>query len=42
VIGRPEEIGEIVRFLAEMKGAFQTGAIIKFAGGWPVAPQRPV
>ena len=41
-LGRPEEIGEIIAFLSEMKGSFQTGAIIKFSGGWPAAPKRPV
>ncbi|MCG8616355.1 MAG: SDR family oxidoreductase [Desulfobacterales bacterium] len=41
-LGQPEEIGETIRYLAEMKGAFHTGTIIKFAGGWPAAPVRPV
>lgn len=27
---------------AGMKGSFHVGTIIKFAGGWPAAPQRPV
>jgi 3-oxoacyl-[acyl-carrier protein] reductase len=40
-LGRPEEIGELVKYLAEMKGSFHTGTIIKFAGGWPAAPVRP-
>ncbi len=25
-----------------MMGAFHTGTIIKFAGGWPAAPIRPI
>jgi NAD(P)-dependent dehydrogenase (short-subunit alcohol dehydrogenase family) len=41
-LGRPEEIGELVSYLANMKGSFHTGTIIKFAGGWPAAPRRPV
>ena len=41
-LGEPEEIGELVSYLANMKGSFHTGTIIKFAGGWPAAPQRPV
>lgn len=41
-LGDPEEIGELVNYLANMKGSFHTGTIIKFAGGWPAAPKRPV
>jgi NAD(P)-dependent dehydrogenase (short-subunit alcohol dehydrogenase family) len=41
-LGKPEEIGELVSYLANMKGSFHTGTIIKFAGGWPAAPRRPV
>ena len=41
-LGEPEEIGELVIYLANMKGSFHTGTIIKFAGGWPAAPKRPV
>ena len=41
-LGEPEEIGELVSYLANMKGSFHTGTIIKFAGGWPAAPQRPI
>ena len=41
-LGEPEEIGELVNYLAGMKGSFHTGTIIKFAGGWPAAPRRPV
>ena len=41
-LGEPEEIGELISYLANMKGSFHTGTIIKFAGGWPAAPQRPI
>ena len=41
-LGEPEEIGELIRYLANMKGSFHTGTIIKFAGGWPAAPRRPI
>lgn len=41
-LGEPEEIGELVTYLANMKGSFHTGTIIKFAGGWPAAPKRPI
>lgn len=40
-LGKPEEMGELVSYLANMKGSFHTGTIIKFAGGWPAAPPRP-
>jgi NAD(P)-dependent dehydrogenase (short-subunit alcohol dehydrogenase family) len=40
-LARPEEIGELVRYLATNTGSFMTGAIIDFSGGWPVAPRRP-
>ncbi|MEM9301338.1 MAG: SDR family oxidoreductase [Pseudomonadota bacterium] len=41
-LGEPREIGELVSYLAGMEGSFHTGTVIKFAGGWPAAPQRPV
>ena len=41
-LGEPEEIGELVKYLANMKGSFHTGTVIKFAGGWPVSPERPI
>ena len=41
-LGEPEEIGELINYLADMKGSFHTGTIIKFAGGWPAAPKRPI
>ena len=37
----PEEIGELIRYLATMQGTFMTGSIIDFSGGWPVATQPP-
>ena len=40
-LGEPDEIGELVSYLANMKGSFHTGTILKFAGGWPAAPERP-
>lgn len=40
-LGRPEEIGELVSYLAGMRGSFHTGSVIPFAGGWPAAPRRP-
>ena len=40
-LARPEEIGEIIHYLATMEGTFLTGAIIDFSGGWPVALPPP-
>lgn len=40
-LGRPEEIGEVITFLATTRARFLTGAVIDFAGGWPAAPSRP-
>jgi 3-oxoacyl-[acyl-carrier protein] reductase len=40
-LGQPEEIGELIQFLAKTEARFLTGAIIDFAGGWPVSPRRP-
>jgi 3-oxoacyl-[acyl-carrier protein] reductase len=40
-LARPEEIGELIRYLATASGTFMTGAIIDFSGGWPAAPTRP-
>jgi NAD(P)-dependent dehydrogenase (short-subunit alcohol dehydrogenase family) len=37
-LGRQEEIGEVIAFLATNQASFLTGAIVDFAGGWPVAP----
>ena len=41
-LGEPDEIGELIKYLANMEGSFHTGTIIKFAGGWPAAPKRPI
>jgi NAD(P)-dependent dehydrogenase (short-subunit alcohol dehydrogenase family) len=40
-LGRPEEIGEVIRFLATTNARFLTGAIVDFAGAWPAAAPRP-
>jgi NAD(P)-dependent dehydrogenase (short-subunit alcohol dehydrogenase family) len=40
-LARPEEIGELIHYLATMQGSFMTGAIIDFSGGWPVAVPLP-
>ena len=41
-LGDPEEIGEVIVFLATVRTRFLTGAIVDFSGGWPTAPARPV
>lgn len=35
-LGRPEEIGALIAFLASGKADFITGEIINFTGGWPL------
>jgi 3-oxoacyl-[acyl-carrier protein] reductase len=40
-LGRPEEIGELIRFLATCESTFLTGANIDFSGGWPAGVPRP-
>ncbi|MCF8159244.1 MAG: SDR family oxidoreductase [Polaromonas sp.] len=40
-LARPEEIGELIHYLATMQGSFMTGAIIDFSGGWPVGMPPP-
>lgn len=40
-LAEPAEIGELVAYLATMKGSFLTGAVIDFSGGWPVALAPP-
>ena len=40
-LAEPEEIGELIHYLATMQGTFMTGAIIDFSGGWPVALPLP-
>jgi NAD(P)-dependent dehydrogenase (short-subunit alcohol dehydrogenase family) len=34
-LGRPEEIGELIGFLASGRSPFVTGQVIDFTGGWP-------
>jgi NAD(P)-dependent dehydrogenase (short-subunit alcohol dehydrogenase family) len=34
-LGRPEEIGELIGFLASGRAPFVTGQVIDFTGGWP-------
>ncbi len=34
-LGKPEEIGELIAFLASGKSQFLTGQVIDFTGGWP-------
>jgi NAD(P)-dependent dehydrogenase (short-subunit alcohol dehydrogenase family) len=34
-LGQPQEIGELVAFLASGRSAFVTGQTIDFSGGWP-------
>lgn len=40
-LGRPDEIGELVGFLASTQARFLTGAVIDFNGGWPFSAVRP-
>jgi 3-oxoacyl-[acyl-carrier protein] reductase len=40
-LARPDEIGEVILFLATTKARFLTGAIIDFSGGWPATAVRP-
>jgi NAD(P)-dependent dehydrogenase (short-subunit alcohol dehydrogenase family) len=40
-LAEPEEIGELIHYLATMQGTFMTGAIIDFSGGWPVSVPPP-
>ena len=34
-LGRPEEIGELIGFMASGKSQFVSGQVIDFTGGWP-------
>ena len=34
-LGRPQEVGELIAFLASGKSPFTTGQVIHFTGGWP-------
>jgi 3-oxoacyl-[acyl-carrier protein] reductase len=40
-LGRPEEMAELVRFLATTDARFMTGSTLDFTGGWPVSPLPP-
>ncbi len=40
-LGEPEEIGELICFLASTASRFLTGAIVDFSGGWPATKTRP-
>lgn len=40
-LGRPEELGELVAFLASGKCDFVSGQVIPFSGGWPGMPPWP-
>jgi len=34
-LGEPEEVGELIAFLASGRSSFVTGQVIQFTGGWP-------
>lgn len=34
-LGEPEEVGELIAFLASGRSPFTTGQVIDFTGGWP-------
>ena len=34
-LGQPQEVGELIAFLASGKSPFTTGQVIHFTGGWP-------
>jgi len=34
-LGEPEEVGELVAFLASGRSQFTTGQVVYFSGGWP-------
>lgn len=40
-LGRADEMGELITFLASAESRFLTGSIIDFAGGWPAGKIRP-
>jgi 3-oxoacyl-[acyl-carrier protein] reductase len=40
-LGRPDEIGDLILFLARTESRFLTGSVIDFSGGWPAAKPRP-
>ncbi len=41
-LGAPDEMSELVVFLAGARSRFLTGAIIDWSGGWPAGAPRPV
>ncbi|HRF13443.1 MAG: SDR family oxidoreductase [Candidatus Accumulibacter phosphatis] len=34
-LGEPQEIGELIAFLASGRSPFATGQVVNFTGGWP-------
>ncbi|SFC50454.1 SDR family oxidoreductase [Tropicimonas isoalkanivorans] len=40
-LAAPEEIGEVILFLASLRTRFLTGAVLDFSGGWPFGQPRP-
>ena len=40
-LGKPEEMSELIVFLAGAQSKFMTGAIIDWSGGWPMGVPRP-
>jgi 3-oxoacyl-[acyl-carrier protein] reductase len=34
-LGKPEEVGELIAFLASGRSQFVTGQVVHFTGGWP-------
>jgi NAD(P)-dependent dehydrogenase (short-subunit alcohol dehydrogenase family) len=40
-LGPPEELRELVTFLATNNARFMTGTTLEFTGGWPVSPPLP-
>lgn len=40
-LGEPEELGQLVLFLASGRCGFVTGQVIPFTGGWPAVPPLP-
>ena len=39
-LGTVDEMKDLIRYLASLRGHFHTGSIIKFAGGWPFSEAR--
>jgi 3-oxoacyl-[acyl-carrier protein] reductase len=34
-LGQPDEVGELIVFLASGRSKFTTGQVVYFSGGWP-------